>query len=496
MNTMERAKKAYNEAVERMNTAADAVAEAKEGADTRALMDAFEASERDVITAKEELGRLDTIDRARRDHTPVDVENPVERTLPEAEGRAGSAVRVTREPATYERGDKRTSYLLDLARDLTGRGDSGGAKVRLARHGAEIRTYVEETEKRAERVLDVALQSMLAQMPDQRTARAIEGQLVEKRAISRIDGQGGDFVPPVWLLEEYAAFARAGRPFADAMRNIPLPEKTDSINIPRITSGTATASQANPGAAVQSTDLTTGTVNAPVVTIAGQQDLELQLLEQSPLAFDEIVFADLVADYNVQLDTQLLNGSGAGGQILGILNTIGTNSVTYTDGTPTVPELYPKLADALNQASNNRKLVPSHFWWAGRRWFWAAKEVDVNNRPFFIAASNGPQNTYGLQMDSMNQGGPVTNVLGVPVMLDLSVPTNLGAGTNEDRIIATRMFDHILFEGQPRARAMSEVLSGNLQVRLQVYTYAAATFGRFPAATSIVSGTGLVTPTF
>lgn len=47
-----------------------------------------------------------------------------------------------------------------------------------------------------------------------------------------------------------------------------------------------------------------------------------------------------------------------------------------------------------------------------------------------------------------------------------------------------------------RARVLSEVLSGTLQVRLQVYGYIAFTAERFPQSVSIISGTGLKPPTF
>jgi hypothetical protein len=77
-----------------------------------------------------------------------------------------------------------------------------------------------------------------------------------------------------------------------------------------------------------------------------------------------------------------------------------------------------------------------------------------------------------------------------------AIPTNLGAGVNEDRVILTRNDDHVWFEGTLRARSLSEVLSGNLTVRLQVFNYVAFTAGRFPSATAVVAGTGLVTPTF
>jgi HK97 family phage major capsid protein len=406
-------------------------------------------------------------------------------------------VRVGREPLTYEQHNVKRSYFLDLARGQ--RGDSE-AKERLARHAVEVKDEMEARDKQRERGFTREMGQMLEEL--ERTnpimARRIADQgLAEKRAITRVDGAGGEFVPPLWLIDLYAEFPRAARPFANRVRQIPLPAGTDSINIPRITTGTLTAAQTADNAAVSSQDMVTATVTAPVRTIAGQEDAALQLLDQSPIAFDQVIFGDLLADYNMQVDAQTISGSGAAGQLKGILNVAGVNAVTYTDATPTVPELYPKLADALNQASNARKVVPSHFWMHGRRWFWAAKELDSSNRPFFIAQSAGPTNAMGaFDQNDQNQDGPVTNVLGRPVMLDLNIPTNLGAGTNEDRVIATNMSDHILFEGDLRARVLFEVLSGTLSVRFQVYSYLAFTAERFPAATSVVSGTGLITPTF
>jgi hypothetical protein len=61
--------------------------------------------------------------------------------------------------------------------------------------------------------------------------------------------------------------------------------------------GTKVEVQTADAAAVASQDLTDTSVTAPVRTLAGQQDVSLQLLEQSPVGFDEIVFADLIADY-------------------------------------------------------------------------------------------------------------------------------------------------------------------------------------------------------
>lgn len=492
------ARERLTEALKRMNDAADAYEANEDAEQDEALSAAFDESTQEVERASADVKRLERIAQAREDHPSPD--------------ESRDQITVVREPLTYERHNVRDSYLYDVARIEFSRGDVEGARARLARHSREIQVEVEKREKRHAEGLDVGLEELLetSGLPPHIVKGLREYGLVmktqsrgaqygrrERRDITRTDGAGGEFVPPLWMLEEFAEAARAGRPFADRIgKQIALPSGTDSINIPRITTGTLTGVQTADNAAVTEQDIVTASVNAPVRTIAGQIDVALQLLDQSPIGMDQILFADLLADHAMQLDTQTLNGSGASGQLLGILNVSGVNAITYTDASPTVGELYPKLGDALNQASNNRKKVPTHFWFHGRRWFWAAVALDSNGRPLFVSNAGGPNNALGSYDDAINQGGPVSYVLGVPVMLDLNVPTNLGAGTNEDRVVATVMDDHVLFEGDIRTRVLKEVLSGNLTARLQVYSYVAFTAGRFPAATSVISGTGLVAPTF
>lgn len=452
------------------------------------------AEERDRIAGNLESARaLHTQSAASREERRSSVADTIRTQLEERRERV--EIQVTSEPLTYSRHAPQRSYFLDMAR--AGIQGDNGARERLDRHSREMADVIARRQSAHQRALSDGLDELLAGLPAP-LARAIQDHgMVERRDISRTDGAGGEFVPPIWLMDEFAALTRAGRPFADACRNIPLPAGTDNINIPRITGGSTTAPQTADNAVVSETDITTSSVAAPVRTIAGQQDIAMQLLEQSPMAFDQIVFADLVADYNLQLDTQLISGSGAAGQLLGILNVGGINAVTYTDATPTFPELWPRIGDALNQASTNRRIIPSHIWMHGRRWFWATAQLDAQNRPFIVPTSGGPTNAPMTYMDGFeNQGGPVSYAYGRPVMLDLSIPTNLGAGTNEDRIVATRMSDHVLFEGDLRARVLPEVLSGNLTVRLQVYAYCAFTAGRYPAATSVISGTGLIAPVF
>jgi hypothetical protein len=63
--------------------------------------------------------------------------------------------------------------------------------------------------------------------------------------------------------------------------------------------------------------------------------------------------------------------------------------------------------------------------------------------------------------------GSVGNFSGLRAA-DANIPANLGAGTNEDRMIIGRFDEMYLREGTPLIRVLQEVLSGTLQVRFQL----------------------------
>ncbi|MEI5036043.1 phage major capsid protein [Streptomyces sp. S1A(2023)] len=318
-------------------------------------------------------------------------------------------------------------------------------------------------------------------------------EVMEKRALTTTDGAGGEFVPPLWMINDYIALARAGRVVADQIRPQALPPGTDSISLPRVTSGTAVAEQATQNTTVQDTDATTGSVTANVATIAGKQVVSQQLLDQSPINMDDILLADLAADYAVKLDAFVINNNAAGKR--GLLNVSGLTAVTYTDATPTTAELYPKGADAIQQIHTARFMPPDKIFMHPRRWAWFTAAVDTAGRPLVTPIANMPQNLLAT-MEGVVSEGFVGQFQGLPVFIDPNIPTNLGAGTDEDRIIILRSDDVILFEGTPQAEAFRETKAEQLSVLLRFYNYAALHSERYPKSIAVISGTGLIAPTF
>lgn len=313
--------------------------------------------------------------------------------------------------------------------------------------------------------------------------------------ITTTDGAGGDFVPPIYLTDQWIKFARAGRVTADIVTKQALPAGTDSINLPKVATGSVTAVQATQGSAVNISDIVTSTVNAPVVTVAGGQIVSLQLLEQSPVNMDQVILQDLAADYAKRLDLHVLAGTGSNGQMKGLLTITNTNAITYTSTAPTAALLYAKVADAVQQVHTNRFLAPTHIVMHPRRWAALVAASDTAGRPLVVPVAGGRFNAMAGQ-DAVVAEGYVGELQGIPVFVDANVPTNLGTGTNEDRILVMRAADSYLWEGTPRAEALPQTYGDKINVLVRFYNYAAFTGERYNTAVSVIGGTGLVAPTF
>jgi HK97 family phage major capsid protein len=366
-----------------------------------------------------------------------------------------SGIEVGQEPRTYERGirendGKYRSFFRDV---LNAQKGDHSAQTRIARHSREM--------------------------------------AVEQRAMNT-GTQGVGLVPPQYLQAELAEFARAGRPFADALGGRPLPDTGMTFNVPRVTTGTTTAVQSAEAGTVQDNTPVTDTIALAVNTVAGKVDISQQLLDRSDPATDTVIGQDLAADYAKQLDTQLITQATNG-----ILNVSGVNSVTA--GSVGTALVWKKIADGVQQIWTGRFAGPDLILFHPRRWADFLQALDAQSRPYVVPdAMAGVQSFNALAAATGNTPmGLVGQVQGLPVLLDPNIPTNLGTNTNEDRIIITKRTDALLFEsGAPTIRVMSEVLSGTLQVRILAFGYFAFTFARYPKATSIISGAALVAPTF
>lgn len=431
-------------------------AETKMLANSRAAAERVEELNAQIDAEKQDLSGLDEriedvqadVDRSGHDH-------PTVQAIRASETRRGDGMSlIIREGAIYQKGDRRRSYLQDFVRVQLNMDTTGEARDRLVRHSQDVATLPE---------------------------------YAEHRDLSRTDGAGGYAVPPAWLMDRYVELARPGRAFANLVSNQALPGGTDSINIPKLLTGTATGPQTADNTAVTDVDLTDTFINAPVRTIAGQQGLSIQLIDQSPIAFDEVVFRDLVADYATQVDRQVLNGTGNTGQVLGVHQT--ANIQTITVSSVTIQGVYSAIANAVQKIHTSRFLPPEVIVMHPRRWGWFLSLLDGQQRPLFLPAANHPANAAGV-LERVDSQQIVGQMHGLPVVTDPNIGTTFGGGTNgtEDVIYVLRASDIVLWESGIRARVLPQTKADTLTVLLQIFSYVAFSAARYPASIAVISG--------
>jgi HK97 family phage major capsid protein len=319
----------------------------------------------------------------------------------------------------------------------------------------------------------------------ERLARHMNEEKIERRDVTSANFAG--LVVPQFLTELAAPFARAGRVSADLARKHQLPDAGLTISISKVTTGTAVAEQTE-GAAVQETDMDDTKLDISVKTFAGMQDVSRQAIERGT-NIDSLVMADLVSAYHTTLNTA----------VVAELFASAGNAVTYTDASPTVAELYPKLLDSVQKVQTSFFAGPNVIIMHPRRLAFILAAVDSSNRPLAVPTAQGPMNAFAGGNGAPVYGNSGYSIAGLPVFTDATIATDKGAGTNQDTIYIGNSQELHLWEqgaGEPMMLRFEQPKSSELEITMIVYGYAAFTANRYPSAWSQINGTGLVTPTF
>jgi HK97 family phage major capsid protein len=374
------------------------------------------------------------------------------------------AVVVNEPNPVYRRGDLTTSFFKDKAAVMLQRSDLGAGRS----------------------------------IPEAR-ARLEASQETRAGDLTTVAGAGGQFAPPLWLIQDFVPLARAARVAADLMNQDVLPQGVSSINLPTVTGGATVAVQALQNTAASDTAMTTGSVTSGITTITGKQIVSLQLLQQSGIPFDKVVLGDLARAYATQLDAQVLAGSGAAGQLRGLANGAGVGAIAYTTVTPAVTSataansFYNKVIAAIAGVNTNLFLPPTAIIMHPNRWAWVLEALDTATRPLVVP--NGPQfngvaNSEGADVAQ----GPAGSMAGLPVYIDPSIPTGIGAGTNQDVVYVLRQDQCWLYESELQEASFDATYADQASILFRVLGYSAFIPDRYGKAVYAINGTGLVAP--
>ena len=317
----------------------------------------------------------------------------------------------------------------------------------------------------------------------ERVTRAREEALAEYRSTT---GNYGGLVVPQYLTDLYAPVLKSGRPFLSNVTAVPLPEAGMTLTIPRGATGTSVAAQTTENTGVSNTTLTESDLTVPVRTFAGQQLTSRQSVDRGT-GIADILLQDLFQDYATKVNVSAISGDGTAGGHWGILNTTSVQTAAWT-GT-TGASLVSAIHNAVGKVNTSRYAAANLIVMHPRRWAFLCAASDTSSRPLvqvdgpgFNAQGNGAAAGYGV----------VGSMVGIPVVTDAGIPTNLGASTDEDRIIVTRREDVLFMEdaSAPVGLTFEEVKGDQLSVTMVVFGYSAFTAGRYPVATCNLQGTG------
>jgi HK97 family phage major capsid protein len=406
-------------------------------------------------------------------------------------------IQVLREPLTYEarlvrdksspRGFRaisprgNASYVQDLILAET-RGDME-ARARLDQHAREMRIIAESRESLFHPDVDVQF---------------------EQRAVNWTNGQGGYLAPPLWIVEQFAIEPTPERVLSKLAPQFELPIGAQSVNIPAWSQG-ADVDVTGVGAAVSDQDVLDAPISSAVTTIAGNFNVPMQLLEQSPQGahLDWVAFTTMESRYGYQLELQLLTGTGTStpqgsgnNQLVGIFNNSAiptANQINFTPGTFGPTEISPGtgttttgagatymfafLGLAIAKIGQNRLLPPEVWMMTTSRMAWLGSSEDSQNRPLMIADKDG---------------SGVFDLIAIEVQLNDAIPRTSGALGNEERIVCCRPSDWLILESERHTQVMTDAPSGTLMARLQMRRYAAALL-RYPTSVAYLYGSGMAT---
>jgi HK97 family phage major capsid protein len=312
-----------------------------------------------------------------------------------------------------------------------------------------------------------------------RLTAGFEGLTEEGKAMTEgTNSQGGYLVRP--QIERQIVLARESDNILRALCS-KLNVTTNAIQLDQLGLTTTAGWVAELASKPESTGMTLASVTANVFTAAGLATISNQLLADANPAVDQLAVADLTKRLVALEETAFIAGTGTG-QPYGILNTpgIGATALTATD----VPTLLDTVLDAI-AAIETAHGAPSAILMHPRTWTRILKTRDAQGA-FYIDPNGGPQDPRtGLR-------GPQKVLWGVPVYTTNRIPTNLGGGTNESRVIVGDFREALILDRQGITVDESQhVYFTTNQTVFRVEERLGFTAARTPLAFNVVGGVGL-----
>lgn len=454
-----------------------------------------EDEERSLSDLKEQYGRLDTLvtDAETEETEARSQQEQRDAKLGGAGGVEGAPAHVNGTgPLTYGEANPQNSFYRDLlSASLPANTGHMGAMERLRSHQAEMDAIRERATPHSKEGRAVAAYD--------REVRRLSTD--ERRAVSTGSGSMGDFAPPLYFLEDYAAYRTYGRTLIDQMKKYPMPETGMTFNVPKITVPTQANNQtagSGENSTVTSRDMTSTYESGTVQTIVDNLTVSQQYLDRvgPGIGGDMIVRDDQQRQYNRSLN---LYAWGA------LMTTPGIGTINFP--LPGGDSSFNAAVAAFKHAVHGAKAIirntdgivayPTHFITDGSMWEQIEGSYDTNNRPLVVPQgvafnplavgdeSNAPEGYTGFKFASM----PAFSDESMWVQWNQNGSASAGFSTDHVALVAALDIFAYWLEGPPVIRVLPQPFAAQLSVLIQQFGYCAFV-PVYPAASQLIFGAG------
>jgi HK97 family phage major capsid protein len=317
----------------------------------------------------------------------------------------------------------------------------------------------------------------------ERLTQGFEDLNAEGKAMTEgVDAQGGYLVRP--QVERQIVQAKE---LDNVLRGLcsKLNVTSNAIQLDQIGLSTTAGWVAELAQKPETTAMTLATVTASVFTAAGLATISNQLLADSNPAVDGLVTSDLAKRLVALEEAAFINGTGTG-QPLGILNTPGIGATALTS--TAVADLLDAILDAVADVETDHG-APSAILMHPRTWTRILKAKDAQGA--YYVGPSAPGESYVTDART-GLRGPRKFLWGYPVVTSNRVPVNLGAGTNESRVIVADFSEALILDRQGITVDESKhVYFTTNQTVFRAEQRVGFTAARTPAAFNVVGGAGL-----
>lgn len=320
------------------------------------------------------------------------------------------------------------------------------------------------------------------------SSKRIEDALEGKAMVEGTDASGGFLVPPD-VSSDLQRLRYVNSPVRSLFSTVNV--TSDEFQIPSVTSG-LTAGWVAELATKPEADLAFASATTNIFTGAGLAVVSNQLLKDANWSVDQLVNQDLAFRLAQLEELAFINGSGTG-QPRGILNTSGVGTVAFNSGG--IVGLLEKVVTAITNVYTEYKGPPDAILMHPRTWGAIVAGRNTAGDSFIVGPGTGlaGSRNFNDQLPGYGQGAlPVGALFGYPVYTSANVPTNLGAGTNESRVIVGNFKTGLILDREDVTYASSEhVYFTSNRTVFRAEMRVGFTAARYPKAFQVVQGAGL-----